>query len=156
MSFEIRINFELSIKLLKIQKQVLNFLILVEIKLWLNKILQKLKLIFQKLNPTLQLFFKYLKSWVIWITKLKKYILKRLEKNEITKICRFEGNANPEICALLKKCQPTSATIEPSFSNLKHLKKSDQHFLNLNLKDYLICIFMVCSAIILKSKDFAH
>ena len=47
--------------------------------------------------------------------KIKQYVVKRLEKNEITKICRFEGNANPEIFALFQKYQPTSATVERSF-----------------------------------------
>ena len=47
--------------------------------------------------------------------KIKQYVVKRLEKNKITQIYRFEGNANPEIFAIFQKCQPTSATVERSF-----------------------------------------
>lgn len=71
---------------------------------------------------------------------IKKYILKRLTKNsDISAIMSLNRNdVSPSHYQLLQHCPSTSVTVERSFSMLKKLLSNDRHFLDQNVKNYLM------------------
>ena len=68
------------------------------------------------------------------------YIKKRLEKNKDLEaiISMTRNDVNPGIYAALQECQPTSASVERSFSMLGKLLAKDRNFLPDNIGKYLL------------------
>ena len=73
------------------------------------------------------------------VCKIKNYILKRLNKNDIIKIMnRLNENVNPVEYAQLENCQPTTIAVERSFSNLSKILAKDRNFKDENVRHYMI------------------
>ena len=73
---------------------------------------------------------------------IKKYISKRLKKNDITKIVMYEDiKIDPIYRHLLLKAQCTSIDVERSFSLLGKMLRKDRRFKNEKVKAYMICYF---------------
>ena len=69
---------------------------------------------------------------------IKEYIVSRFEKNDILAIKRMENNnISPADYVLLLKCQPTSVSVERSFSMLGKLLTKDRNFSPENVKFYI-------------------
>lgn len=73
---------------------------------------------------------------------IKPYITKRMQKNDISKIMRMERpDISPAEYCLLQHCQPTSASVERSFSMLRKLLAKDRNFKGHNVKHYIVLHF---------------
>lgn len=72
--------------------------------------------------------------------RIRQYIDKRLASNDIITIsnCRRE-DISPTNYALLQNCNPTSASVERSFSMLNKILAKDRNFLPDNVKKYIVC-----------------
>ena len=68
------------------------------------------------------------------------YIAKRMNKNlDVSAIMEFSRSAvSPAVYAASQQCQPTSASVERSFSMLNKLLAKDRNFLQNNIGKYLI------------------
>ena len=74
------------------------------------------------------------------------YIKKRLEKNGLTDIMAMNRpEISPTVYGLLQDCQPTTASVERSFSMLNKLLAKDRNFLPENVQHY-ICVHYNLSA----------
>lgn len=74
--------------------------------------------------------------------QIQKYITRRLKSNEITSIIHMSRpEISPMLYALLKKCQPTTASVERSFSQLKHMLTKPRNFLPENVEKYFIIYY---------------
>jgi len=63
------------------------------------------------------------------------YIKKRIENNDILKIMSVErSDISPAVYSLLHHCQPTSASVERSYSMLQKILAKDRRFAIENLK----------------------
>ena len=70
--------------------------------------------------------------------QLKKYIKKRLEKNDVKTIVELSRpDIPPALYAKLLQCQPTSASVERSFSLLKPFLCANRNFADANIKHYM-------------------
>jgi hypothetical protein len=70
------------------------------------------------------------------------YIIKRLEKSDITAIINLSNELiSPYLYALLHEAQPTSICVERSFSMLKKLMANDRNFDVGGIKKYFIVYF---------------
>ena len=73
---------------------------------------------------------------------LKKYIKKRLEKNDVKIIVELSRpDIPPALCAKLLECQPTSASVERSFSLLKSFLRPNRNFADANIVHYMKLYF---------------
>ena len=74
--------------------------------------------------------------------QLKKYIKKRLEKNDVKIIVELSRpDIPPALYAKLLQCQPTSATVERSFSFLKSFLRPNRNFVDANIEHYMKLYF---------------
>ena len=74
--------------------------------------------------------------------QLKKYIKKRLEKNDVEIIVELSRpDIPPVLYAKLLQCQPTSASVERSFSLLKSLLLPNRNFADADIVYYLKLYF---------------
>ena len=70
--------------------------------------------------------------------QLRKYIKKRLEKNDVKTIVeQSRPDISPALYAKLLKCQPTSASVERSFSLLKSIVRPNRNFADANIAYYM-------------------
>jgi len=71
--------------------------------------------------------------------KIGSYIRKRMEKNsDISNIVNLrKDGVSPATYAQIQNCQPTSASVERSFSMLRKLLRKDRSFLPENVEKYL-------------------
>lgn len=66
-----------------------------------------------------------------------EYFSGRYNDNEIIDIMSENGsNIAPSLYGLLQSCQPTTASVERSFSMLKKLLAKDRHFQPQNIHKY--------------------
>ena len=73
---------------------------------------------------------------------IKDYIDKRLSKNDLHAILDpTRDDVSPATCAQLQACQPTTCTVERSFSILKHILRKDRSFSLGNIRHYAIMAF---------------
>ena len=71
--------------------------------------------------------------------RIKGYIQMRLSKNDFTAILEHERqDIPPSIYASLQSCQPTSCSVERSFSILKRVLRKDRNFNPQNIRHYVI------------------
>lgn len=76
------------------------------------------------------------------ICNIKAYVSDRLKKNDILKITQMENaSLTPYQYSKLLKCQPTTCSVERSFSLLGKLLRKDRNFDPLNVKKYIIAIY---------------
>ncbi|CAK8674232.1 unnamed protein product [Clavelina lepadiformis] len=68
--------------------------------------------------------------------ELKNYIKKRLDKNDVKQIMELQ-DISPALYAKLQKCQPTSASVERSFSLLKSFLRPNRNFKDSNIPHYM-------------------
>ena len=74
--------------------------------------------------------------------KINAYIEKRLTSNGITSIMAMDrSEVSPLMYALLQSAQPSTASVERSFSILKKLLSKDRNFRPENVKKYLMLYF---------------
>ena len=75
------------------------------------------------------------------------YIQKRFKKNgDLTVIVNSTRDGiNPSTYAALQNCQPTSASVERSFSMLGKLLAKDRNFLPGNVEKYLMLHYNSCT-----------
>lgn len=74
--------------------------------------------------------------------EIRKYISRRLESNDITPILKMQNVLiSPAEYSFLFKCQPTTASVERSFSILGKLLQKDRNFNAENIKYYMLCLF---------------
>ena len=74
--------------------------------------------------------------------QLKKYIKKRLEKNDVKMIVELSRpDIPPALYAKLLQCQPTSASVERSFSLLKSFLRPNRNFVDANIEHYMKLYF---------------
>ena len=66
-----------------------------------------------------------------------------LQKNDVLEILNpgMDVNVNPSVLALLKNCQPTTASVERSSSLLNKMLRKDRNFLPENIGQYFILPF---------------
>jgi hypothetical protein len=70
--------------------------------------------------------------------KIGEYIAKRLQQNDIVSIMSMSReDISPLLYSLLQNCQPTSASVERSFSMLGKLLAKDRNFKPENITNYL-------------------
>jgi len=70
---------------------------------------------------------------------------KRIENNDILKIMSVKrSDISPAVYSLLQHCQPTSVSVERSFSMLRKILAKDEGFAIENLKYYVILHFNDC------------
>ena len=74
---------------------------------------------------------------------IKIYLLKRLSKNDITKIMSTDEphNIDPTLLVLLRNAQPTSIGVERSISSLGNLLRNNRRFEPENIISYMICYY---------------
>lgn len=73
---------------------------------------------------------------------IRAYVESRLEDNDLHAIMNMSRwQISPDFYGLLQSCQPTSASVERSFSMLKKLLQKDRNFLSKNVKNYMILYF---------------
>ena len=73
---------------------------------------------------------------------IKPYITKRMQKNDISKIMRMERpDISPAEYCLLQHCQPTSVSVERSFSMLRKLLAKSRNFEVHNVKHIMVLHF---------------
>ena len=71
-----------------------------------------------------------------------KYIKKRMQNNDISEIINMERqDISPAVYHMLQNSQPTSASVERSFSMLKKLLAKDRNFKAENVRHYMILRF---------------
>jgi len=71
--------------------------------------------------------------------QIKQYIAKRLNNNDIECILNAtREDIPPTLYGLLQNCQPTSSSVERSFSMLRKLLAKDRQFIPSNVKKYLM------------------
>ena len=74
--------------------------------------------------------------------QLKKYIKKRLEKNDVKIIVELSRpDIPPALYVKLLQCQPTSASVKRSFSLLKLFLCSNRNFADANIEQYMKLYF---------------
>lgn len=74
--------------------------------------------------------------------KILEYIEKRLKSNGIASIMAMDRNeVSPQLYCLLQRAQPSTASVERSFSMLKKLLSKDRNFQPENVKKYLMVYF---------------
>ena len=70
------------------------------------------------------------------------YIKKRMQNNDISEIINMERqDISPAVYHMLQNSQPTSASVERSFSMLKKLLAKDRNFRVENVRHYMILYF---------------
>ena len=70
---------------------------------------------------------------------IRKYIQRRIAKNDITSIVKMEReDISPHLYNLLQKSQATSASVERSFSKLGKILAKDRNFREDHVKQYLM------------------
>jgi len=70
---------------------------------------------------------------------------KEIENNDILKIMSVaRSDISPAVYSLLQHCQPTSASVERSFSMLRKILAKDRSFAIENRKYYVILHFNAC------------
>ena len=78
---------------------------------------------------------------------VKKYMVKRLEKNGISEIMKRE---NKELAPLdyyfLENCLPTTIAVERSFSILSKILAKDRNFKAVNIKHYMVAKYNISKA----------
>lgn len=73
------------------------------------------------------------------VAGIKNYIESRIKKNDIETICLMKDKSiSPTEYSLLQQCQPTSAAVERSFSQVKSILEKDRNFKEENIRDYAI------------------
>lgn len=83
------------------------------------------------------------------ICEIKSYIENRIMKNDILEIMNFSRpEVSPMIYALLQKCQPTTASVERSFSMLNKMLCKDRNFLPENVEKYFVLYFNNCENLV--------
>ena len=76
---------------------------------------------------------------------ISSYIKKRIQSNDISKIMSMaRSDISPAVYSLLQHSQPTSASVERSFSMLKKLLAKDRNFSVQNVKHYMILHYNSC------------
>ena len=69
---------------------------------------------------------------------IASYITKKLKKNDLMDIIEMNREEiAPAVYGMLQKCQPTTASVERSFSMLNKLLAKDRNFLPQNVKHYM-------------------
>ena len=73
---------------------------------------------------------------------INQYIKKRMQNNDISEIINLERqDISPAVYHMLQNSQPTSASVERSFSMLKKLLAKDRNFKVENVRHYMILHF---------------
>ena len=73
---------------------------------------------------------------------INQYIKKRMQNNEISEIINMERqDISPAVYHMLQNSQPTSASVERSFTMLKKLLANDKNFKVKNVRHYMILRF---------------
>ena len=73
---------------------------------------------------------------------INQYIKKRMQNNDISEIKNMEGqNVSPAVYHMLQNSQPTSASVERSFSMLKKLLAKNRNSKVENVRHYMILHF---------------
>ena len=73
---------------------------------------------------------------------INQYIKKRMQNNDIFEIINMERqDISPAVYHMLQNSQPTSASVERSFSMLKKLLAKDRNFKVENVRHYMILHF---------------
>ena len=73
---------------------------------------------------------------------INQYIKKRIQNNDISEIINMESqDISPAVYHMLQNSQPTSASVERSFSMLKKLLAKDKIFKVENVRHYMILHF---------------
>ena len=74
--------------------------------------------------------------------KINQYLKKRMQNNDISEIINMERqDISPAVYHMLQNSQPTSASVERSFSMLKKLLAKDKNFKVENVRHYMILHF---------------
>ena len=76
--------------------------------------------------------------------KLKVYIEKRLNRNDIKNIVNddyMSGKISPEARVMLWNCQPTTIDVERSFSMLGKLLRKERNFKDSNINNYMVIYY---------------
>ena len=75
---------------------------------------------------------------------INQYIKKRMQNNDISEIINMERqDISPAVYHMLQNSQPTSASVERSFSVLKKLLVKDRNFKVENVRHYMILHFLM-------------
>ena len=70
---------------------------------------------------------------------INQYIKKRMQNNDISEIINMERqDISPAVYHMLQNSQPTSASVERSFSMLKKLLAKERNFKVENVRHYMI------------------
>ena len=73
---------------------------------------------------------------------INQYIKKRMQNSDISEIINMERqDISPAVYHMLQNSQPTSASVEGSFSMLKKLLAKDRNFKVENVRNYMILHF---------------
>ena len=73
---------------------------------------------------------------------INQHIKKRMQNNEISEIINVERqDISPAVYQMHQNSQPTSASVERSFSRLKKLWAKDRNFKVENVRHYMISHF---------------
>ena len=73
---------------------------------------------------------------------INQYIKKRMQNNDISEIINMERQAiSPAVYHMLQNTQPTSPSVERTFSMLKKLLAKDRNFKIENVQHYMILLF---------------
>ena len=76
------------------------------------------------------------------ICNINQYIKKKIQNNDISKIINMERqDISPAVYHMLRNSQPTSASVERSFSMLKTLLAKERNFKVENVRHYMILHF---------------
>lgn len=76
---------------------------------------------------------------------IREYIKKRICKNGINSIMEFHrDDISPQLYGMLQHCQPTTSSVERSFSMLKKLLAKERNFRQENIKKYIIMYVNKC------------
>ena len=74
--------------------------------------------------------------------KINQYTKKRMQNNDISEIINMERqDISPAVYHMLQNAQPTSASVQRSFSMLKKLLAKDRNFKVENVRHYMILHF---------------
>lgn len=75
--------------------------------------------------------------------QINDYLKRRLEKNvDLNAIIKMQRNElPPALYAELQRCQPTSASVERSFSMLRKMLRKDRPFLQSNVVNYITVLY---------------
>ena len=73
---------------------------------------------------------------------INQYIKKRIQNNDISEIINMKRqDISPAVYHILQNSQPTSASVERSFSMLKKLLAKDRNFKAKNMRHYMVLHF---------------